>query len=72
VRFEPGTDDTVTVAIARHEVKIAGKNLRELAMAFQRLAVDWVKEQPARFAATGDGEGVHIARIVVTDNQLAQ
>jgi hypothetical protein len=43
VRFEPGTDDTISVTISGHEVKITGKNLRELALAFQKFTVDWVK-----------------------------
>ena len=72
VRFEPGTDDTVNVIIARHEVKITGKNLRELALAFQKLAVDWVKELPARYVAAANGEGVHIASIAVTTIQAPQ
>ena len=67
VRFKPGTDETINVTISRHEVKITGKNLRELALAFQKLAVDWVKELPARFVAAANGEGVHIASIAVTE-----
>ncbi len=69
VRFEPGTDDTINVTIALHEVKIAGKNLRELALAFQKFTVDWVKELPPRYAAAANGEGVHIASIAVTKIQ---
>ena len=46
VRFEPGTDETINVTISGHEVKITGKNLRELALAFQKFTVDWVKELP--------------------------
>lgn len=72
VRFEPGTDDTINVAIARHEVKITGKNLRELALAFQKLAVDWVKELPARYAATANHENVCITSIKVTEIQAPQ
>ena len=67
VGFEPGTEDTISVTIARHEVKITGKNLRELALAFQKLAVDWVRELPARYAASANHDGVHIARITVTE-----
>ncbi|MGA2603915.1 MAG: hypothetical protein ABSG14_06780 [Verrucomicrobiia bacterium] len=69
VRFEPGTDDTVNVTIASHEVKITGKNLRELALAFQKFTVDCVKELPKRFVAGANSEGVHIASIVVTKLQ---
>lgn len=69
VRFEPGTDDTINVTIARHEVTITGKNLRELALTFQKLAVDWVKELPARYAATANHDSVHIASITVSKIQ---
>jgi hypothetical protein len=64
VGFEPGTDDTINVTIARHEVKITGKNLRELALAFQRFTVDWVRELPPRYSQA-EMEGVCIARINV-------
>jgi len=48
-------------------VKITGKNLRELALTFQKFTIDWVKElQPGRFVAAANGEGVHIASIAVT------
>jgi len=67
VGFEPGTEDTINVTIAQHEVKIRGKNLRELALAFQKLAVDWVRELPARYAASANHDGVHIASIGVTE-----
>jgi len=72
VGFEPGTDDKINVTSARHEVKITGKNLRELALAFQKFTVDWVKELPARFVTAANGEGVHIASIVVTKIQAPQ
>ena len=72
VRFAPGTDDTINVTIARHEVKITGKNLRELTLAFQKLSVEWVREFPARFAATANREGVHIASIAVTEIRASQ
>ena len=73
VGFEPGTEDTISVTIARHEVKITGKNLRELALAFQKFTIEWVKElQPGRFVAAANGEGVHIASIAITTIQAPQ
>jgi hypothetical protein len=73
VKFEPGTDETINITISSHEVKIMGKKLRELALAFQKFTIDWVKElQPVRFVATANGEGVHIASIVVTKIQAPQ
>jgi hypothetical protein len=72
VGFEPGTDDTINVTIARHEVKITGKNLRELALAFQKLAVEWVRELPARYAAVANHGEVLIISIKVCDLQAPQ
>jgi hypothetical protein len=69
VRFEPGTDDTVNITIASHEVKITGRNLRELALAFQKFTVDWVKGLPARYVMVANGEGVHIISMAVTTIQ---
>jgi hypothetical protein len=38
-----------------HDVRITGRNLRELALAFQKLTVDWIKEMASRsFSPTGD------------------
>ena len=74
VKFEPGTDETINVTVSSHEVKITGKNLGELALAFQKFTVDWVKELPGRgrFVAAANGEGVHIASIAVTKTQASQ
>jgi len=72
VRFEPGADEAINITISGHEVKITGKNLRELALAFQKFTVDWVKELPRRYVAVANGEGVHIASIAVTRIQAQQ
>lgn len=72
VGFEPGTDDTINVTIAQHEVKIRGKKLRELALAFQKFTVDWVKQWPAGSVAGASGDDVHIASIAVTKIQAPQ
>jgi hypothetical protein len=72
VRFEPGADEAINITISGHEVKITGKNLRELALAFQKFTVDWVKELPRRYVGVANGEGVHIASIAVTKTQAQQ
>lgn len=70
VKFEPnGGDDLLNVRFARHEVQIRGKHLRPLGLAFQKLAVDWVRELPARFAATADDDRAYIAGIKVSEIQ---
>ena len=72
VRFEPGTDETINVTISGHEVKITGQRLRELGLAFQKLAVDWVRELPARYGATAICEGAYVASIKVSEVQGPQ
>ena len=37
VRFEPGTDETINITISGHEVKITGKNLRELGLGVSKV-----------------------------------
>jgi hypothetical protein len=72
VKFEPGTGESINITISGHQVRISGKNLRELALAFQKFTVDWVKELPGRFVAVANDEGVHIASIVVAKIQAPQ
>ncbi len=48
-----------------HEVCITGKRLRELLLAVQKLAVESVKELPARYAAISDRDSVFIEKIEV-------
>ena len=47
--FQSGDgDDTLRLSFASFDVRIAGINLRELALAVQKFAVDWIKEIPSR------------------------
>jgi hypothetical protein len=69
-RFEPGTDrDKFHVLFDTHEVRITGKNLRDLGMAFQRLAVEWVREVPARYTTVMNGDNPHICSFGVSEIQ---
>ena len=69
-RFEPGADqDKFHVLFDTHEVRITGKNLRNLGMVFQRLAVECVREVPARYATTADGDKSYISGIEVSEIQ---
>ena len=69
-RFEPGADqDKLQLLLDTHEVRITGKNLRDLGVAFQRLAVEWVGEVPARYAATASGDKSYISGIEVSEIQ---
>jgi hypothetical protein len=70
VKFEPHKeDDLLTVRFAGHEIQMTGKHLRELGLTFQKLAVEWVRELPARYAATANRDSVYIAGIKVSEIQ---
>ena len=72
-RFERHSDgDSLTLLFTTHEIEIAGKHLRELGLAFQRLAVDWVKELPARYATTANDDSVYIVSIKVSEIRAEQ
>ena len=72
VKFDRhNADDLLNLRFASHEVQITGKHLRELGLAFQKLAVEWVKEMPARYAPTANGDSGCIATIKVTEMQTA-
>jgi hypothetical protein len=62
-----GNEDVLTLCFAGHDIEITGKHLRELGLAFQKLAVDWVRELPARYTATARGDGAYVARIKVSE-----
>jgi hypothetical protein len=68
VGFERHSDDDVlNLCFAGHEVEITGKYLRELGLAFQKLAVDWVRELPARYTAIATCDEAYVARIKVSE-----
>jgi hypothetical protein len=58
--FESARDrDTLTISFLNHGVRIAGTNLRELAVAIQGRAVEVIKPMPGRYnAAAGSGIGL--------------
>jgi hypothetical protein len=59
--------DSVTLVFNDQSVQIAGNKLRELALAFQRLAVDWVKEHPERFNSIGTSDGAWVGSIQIVE-----
>lgn len=61
---ESGKEE-LRLMIGSHEVYVTGKRLRELVLAVQKLAVEWVKELPARYAAIADRDSVFIEKIEV-------
>ena len=59
--------DVLIASFTSHDLRIVGKNLRELAIALQRLAVDWLKPAPPRYAALASSEAVFIEKIEVEE-----
>jgi hypothetical protein len=70
VRFESGNDhDTLRVVLDTHEIHITGKHLREVALALQKSAVDWVRELPGRYGSQSDDDHAWITSIAVHEAQ---
>jgi len=69
-KFVPGNDnDALHVLLDTHEIQITGKHLREIGLAIQKLAVDWVKESPARYSPPANEDNAWITSITVTEVQ---
>ena len=62
-----GEGESLCVTFSSHEVRLTGRNLRELGLALQKLSVDWIREAPARYAALVARDCVFIERIEVQD-----
>ena len=68
VQFLPAEEaDSITLFFNRQSVRITGKKLGELVMAFQRMAVEWVKEQSENFNSIGSSDGAWIERIQIVE-----
>ena len=61
--------DTLHVCLDTHEIQIIGKNLGELELALQKLAVEWVRESPARYSAEAGDDHAWITSITVSEVQ---
>lgn len=59
--------EVLTVSFTTHDVRVAGRNLRELAVALQKLAVDWIKQAPTRYATLAAKDSVFIETIEVKE-----
>ncbi|HUJ10486.1 MAG TPA: hypothetical protein VL171_10725 [Verrucomicrobiae bacterium] len=73
VKFDQNAEnDVLHVRFARHEVQITGKHLRPLGLALQKLAVDWIRRLPERYARTVTTDVVFINGIKVTEIEALQ
>ena len=59
--------ESLRIAFTTHEVRISGRHLRELGIALQKLAVEWVREVPPRYAALAEKGRAFIERIEVAE-----
>ncbi len=70
VRFESGNDhDELHVVLDTHQIHITGKHLREVALALQKSAVEWVRELPSRYGSQADDDHAWITSITVSEVQ---
>ena len=59
--------ETLRVSFATHDVRVSGRNLRELGLALQKLTVDWIREVPARYVALSEKGCAFIERIEIAE-----
>ena len=59
--------DVLAASFTTNDLRIVGKNLRELGIALQRLAVDWIKPAPARYSALVSSDAVFVETIQVSE-----
>jgi hypothetical protein len=72
-RFEAAKDrDTLTISFVNHQVRITGRNLRELALAIQSRAVEFIKPMPGRYTSATGSESVFVESIEVEQNYAQQ
>jgi hypothetical protein len=62
-----GDADVLTASFTTHDLRIVGRNLRELGIALQKFAVDWVKAAPARYATLTTRDSVFIQTLEVKE-----
>jgi len=55
--------DCLTVLFDSHSIRISGTNLKKLALAFQRLSVEWIKEIDGNSASLQSADNGYINSI---------
>lgn len=67
--------DSLKLLFATHGITVRGKHLREVALAMQKLAVDWLKEIAPKYAALAEPNAAVILSIqvaAVEDKELPE
>ena len=58
-------EELLRVSFTTHEIHIHGRNLRSLALAVQKLSVDWIRELPSRYQELAIPDGTLATKIKV-------
>ena len=60
-----GDSETLLISFTTYEVTLCGRQLGEIALALQDLAVEWVKPLPDRYQGLAHDDGAHVTRVEV-------
>ena len=55
------------LSFSSHEIRITGRNLKELGIAIQRLSVEWIREASPRYTSLVKKDAVVIEKIEITE-----
>ncbi len=61
-------EEQLCISFTTHEIHARGRNLRALALAIQKLSVDWIRELPPRYEGLAVPDGAFIGRIEIKDS----
>ena len=59
--------ETLQISYTTHDIRIVGRNLRELGLGLHKLTADWIREAPARYAPLSEKGRAFIERIEVNE-----
>jgi len=69
-KFESTKDrDTLTISFLHHQARVAGRNLRELALGIQTRTVEFIKPVPGRYGAATENGFVESVEVEAGDTQ---
>src|SRR5579862_2844931 len=65
-KFESAKDrDLITISFLTREVKISGRNLRQLALSLQERSVEYIKPAPTRYSGVAGSESGFVESIEI-------
>lgn len=59
--------ETLCISFTAHEVRVSGRQLREVGVALQKFTVEWIREIPARYTTLAEKGRAVVERIEVTE-----